>query len=107
MTSAELFNQATDYHRSGDLGQAERLYRQILDVEPAYPNVHSNLGVALLASGRANEALACLRQAVALNPNQPAAHINLGNALARQGQLDGAIACFREALRAERPGKHG
>src|SRR5437868_13409835 len=93
MSPAELFQAAVSHHQRGDLEQAKHCYRQVLETDPAYPNVHCNLGVALQASGRGDEALACLRKAIALHPSQAAAHVNLGVVLQSQGQLCDAIGC--------------
>ena len=72
VSAAQLFQLAVTHHQRGDFGQAERLYRQILEIDPAYPNVHSNLGVALQASGRGAEALPCWRHAVSRKRIRPA-----------------------------------
>ena len=59
---------------------------------------HSNLGVALQARGRLDEAIACFRKAIELDPKFAMAHNNLGVALRDQGKLDEAIACYRKAI---------
>jgi tetratricopeptide (TPR) repeat protein len=98
-TIAELFESGVRYHQSGDLQEAERLYRQILQEEPSLADAHSYLGVLLQAVGRGQEALACFEQVVLLNPDQANAHNNLGNAFRCQGRLEEAVACLRQALR--------
>src|SRR5262249_20385785 len=60
---------------------------------------HTNLGEALYAKGRLDEAIAAFRQAIRLKKDFPEAHANLGEALAAKGQLDEAIAACREAIR--------
>src|SRR5262249_9703549 len=60
---------------------------------------HHNLGVALLAKGRTDEAIAEYREALRINKDYAAAHNGIGTALMRKRQLDDAIAAFREALR--------
>ena len=59
----------------------------------------NNLGAALLATGRAAEAIAELRRAVAADPGSLNAQFNLGRALAARGDLAGAAAQFEQALR--------
>jgi tetratricopeptide (TPR) repeat protein len=90
---------AVRYHRQGDMEQAEQLYRQVLEADPGHADAHANLGVALLTTGRKQEALACFRQALRSDPQHFYAHNNLGNALMEQGHMAEAIACFRQALR--------
>jgi len=57
-----------------------------------------NLGAALLAAGRVEEAIEHSRAAVRLRPRDPVAHTNLGAALARAGDIDAARAEYRRAL---------
>ncbi len=61
-----------------------------------------NLGAALQAEGRLEDAITQLRLAVAANPANPTARNSLGTALQAQGDLEGAIGEYREALR-QRP----
>lgn len=67
-------------------------------LSPANAEIHSNLGNALRAQGRLQEACDSHRQAVALRPQQAAGHHNLGIALMELGRLDEAEASYRQAL---------
>ena len=69
-------------------------YQQVLRLDPNHVEALNNMGVALHAQGKIDEAMACLRRAVALKPDYADAHSNLGNALKEQGQLDEAVACI-------------
>ncbi|MCX5757587.1 MAG: tetratricopeptide repeat protein, partial [Candidatus Hydrogenedentes bacterium] len=60
-----------------------------------------NMGLALLAQDKCDEAIACFRQAIAANPDFALAHNNLGYALARKGAFEEAVVEYREALRTE------
>jgi Tetratricopeptide repeat/Glycosyltransferase family 9 (heptosyltransferase) len=62
------------------------------------PNLHNNLGNALLSWGKWNEAIESCRRAITLQPNFPEAIDNLGCALRAIGNLDEAISCFRQAI---------
>ncbi len=55
-----------------------------------------NLGLALRALGRHDEALAPIERAARLQPTLPSAQLNRGNALKALGRLDGAEAAYRE-----------
>ena len=59
---------------------------------------HCNLGIALKAQGKLDEAVASYRRALELKPNFPVAHNNLGNLFKDQGKPDEAVACYRRAL---------
>jgi predicted O-linked N-acetylglucosamine transferase (SPINDLY family) len=91
--------QAWDYHRSGNLSQAEQLYRQILHSNSGDPQVWYLLGAVHQTQGKLSEAEAEYRQALQLKPDYAEVHHNLGALLAIQGKLDPAVASFRQALR--------
>ncbi|MEY4636918.1 MAG: hypothetical protein RJA55_2716 [Acidobacteriota bacterium] len=58
----------------------------------------TNLGSALQAAGRHDEAVAHHQRAIALAPNHAPAYNNLGASLRAAGRLDEAIAAYRQAL---------
>jgi protein O-mannosyl-transferase len=62
-------------------------------------DAHYNLGVALAARGKLDEAISNYREAIRLDPKSGIAQNNLGNALANEGRLDEAIVQYREAIR--------
>src|SRR6516225_3317443 len=95
----DLFQRGLVDHRAGRLLQAQAAYRQILTIDPNYPDAYNNLGAALAALGRPAEAEASCREALRLRPNYPEAHNNLGNALNALGRPAEAEASCREALR--------
>jgi tetratricopeptide (TPR) repeat protein len=66
------------------------------------PEAYSNLGVALMAQGKMEKAIAADRSAIALRLYHSKIHFNLGRALHTQGNVEGAIAAFGSAI-AERP----
>jgi tetratricopeptide (TPR) repeat protein len=59
---------------------------------------HANLGEALRALGRWDDARRSYEQAIAIEPNLAAAHNNLGTILQVQGQLAASIGSYRRAL---------
>jgi len=95
----DLFQRGLVDHRAGRLLQAQAAYRQILTIDPAHADAHSNLGNALNALGRLSEAEASYREALRLRPNYAEIHNNLGNALNALGRPAEAEASYREALR--------
>jgi tetratricopeptide (TPR) repeat protein len=72
------------------LEEAIRFYTAALALRPQSPGVYLNLGNALNAKGRLDEAEAAARKAIELKPDYAAAHHNLGIALYDQGRLDEA-----------------
>ena len=78
---------------------SETLFAHALAVDPDNYVAHANLGVALDADGRHDEAMAHFARAIAAQPTYAKGHLNLGNALAHRGRGDAAEAEYREALR--------
>ena len=81
--------------RHEDFAEAARAFRRALELSPGQADVLHELGVALLASGSEQEALALLDQAASLRPRDPAYLADAGFAHLRAGDLDTA----RERLR--------
>ncbi len=79
-TISEALALAFALHERGELAQAEQIYRRILDVQPANADVLHRLGVLILQSGRADEAVTLLERAVALDPRDGGMAANLGAA---------------------------
>jgi len=82
-------------------GQARRgrtCYRESLRITPNSALGHSNLGNALRALDRLDEAEQLLRRALEIQPKYPEAHNNLGIVLMNQGRLDEGIAEYDQAL---------
>jgi WD40 repeat protein/serine/threonine protein kinase/tetratricopeptide (TPR) repeat protein len=72
--------------------------RKAVELDPQSAAAHNNLGFALQAQGKLDEAIAEYREAIRFKPDYSVAHHNLGFALQGQGKLDEAIACYREAI---------
>jgi len=101
------FNLANALAERGDAEAAISLYEDVLrkqsdGTDPrSNVDVYSNLGLALIASGRIDEAIECFRRAALLEPNSATTHYNLGHALATRGDLGGAIAHLLQALQVD------
>jgi tetratricopeptide (TPR) repeat protein len=98
-TIAETFALAFKHHQTGNLQQAEHLYRQILMADPGHADAHHLLGALAYQLGRYEKAIALIRQAISVKPDAAGYHSNLGLAYQGAGHMDEAIASFREALR--------
>src|SRR5438876_529923 len=98
-TSADALVRAVAMHQRGDLAAAERLYREILAVDPSSALAAGNLGALLQSQFRADEAVFFFEQALAIDPIYAPALCNLGSIYKDQGQQDRAIDCYRRAIR--------
>jgi tetratricopeptide (TPR) repeat protein len=91
------------YERGCDLeeaapAEARAAYRRALELDPAHPDAHLNLGRLLHEAGDAAAAAAQYRSALASRPEDATAEFNLGVALDDLGQTDEAIAAYGRAL---------
>jgi len=66
---------------------------------PGFSVVHNNLGIALVAEGKNEEAISHYKMAIKLNPNYTNAHYNLGYALLQKGEMKEAVHHYRETVR--------
>lgn len=94
----ERLTEALTAHRAGDLLRAEALYRGVLTAEPEQTLAVYLLGMLLLGSRRAAEAVAFLRVAARVRAGEAAVQVNFANALAETGDSLGAAAACRVAL---------
>ncbi len=81
-------------------GQAPTLdqYRNLVALAPGNTEAHGNLGSALLAEGKQEEAIAHYRQAIQIRSDVAETHYNLGVALASKGQFEESIRHYLQAL---------
>lgn len=91
-------------HQTGRHDEAARLIGQALDAAPrAAPGValfHRNMGVALMALRRGDDAIGHYREAAALAPADAETLLHFANALDRMGRAAEAAESYRAALAA-------
>jgi hypothetical protein len=95
-----LFDQAQTAEETGQIAEAERLYRVLMRCDPTDAAPPFNLGNMLRANGRNVEAEAALRAATRADPMFAEAWYNLSDLLDRQGRSEAALDCLRRALQA-------
>jgi len=88
----------TSFH-AGDYPRAERVFRQVLQVDPSAAQVWYLLGTVIQVQGKLGEAVAHYEQALRLEPHFAEVLNNLAVALLSQRKVDEAAACLRRALR--------
>jgi len=94
----ELFQQALAFHRAGDLGTAESLYRQTLSLDPNHADAHHFLGTLAHQCNQDDLAIQLLQRALQLKPGSPRTYNNLGEAFRALDRLDEAARCFSTAI---------
>ena len=97
-TIPEALAVAVQHHQSGQLLQAEQIYRQILNADPSHADALHLLGVIASRAGKFPEAIDLIERAITINPRAEAYHCNLGIALRGAGRIDDAIAAYHRAL---------
>ena len=83
---------ALQHHQAGRLDKAERLFRQVLAVNPRHADSLHLLGVIAYQTERRELAAELIGKAIAINPREASSHSNLGNLLLQQGRLGEAVA---------------
>ncbi len=99
---------AVRQHQAGQVSQAIKTCRQLLDKNPNQFEAWHLLGVISHQQRNFDEAIAHYRKALAVNPNHHDTYNNLGVAFHEQGKMDDAIAHYEKviALRPDSPDAH-
>ena len=101
MKAEQTFAQALTLHQRGQLGEAERLYRQVLARHPDHPDALNLLGVLALQTGRNEQAIGLIERALARNDQVADFHNNIAEAYRRVGRLEAAAGHFANAAAVE------
>jgi len=83
--------------RRGDISRAADLFGQACEAAPQRAMPHYQLGVAMVALGRAEPALRALSRCVELDPTLSEGWFNLGSLHRQLGRFADAVPCFRRA----------
>ncbi len=97
-STIDELNSAIQFHRAGELEQAESLYRAVLQREPHNANALHLLGVIAQQCHRLDIALALLNEAVKHAPRFADAHNNLGMVHHDLGHHAEAITHYQTAI---------
>jgi len=88
LTLEQALQQAINYHRAGQLPEAEQLYRAILQVQPTHADANHNLGLLAVAVGKTTEALPFFKLALETNPNKAQFWLSYVDALIKTQQFE-------------------
>src|SRR5216684_1188416 len=97
LTTQQAFDRAIEHHQAGRLHEAEVLYRQILEADPAHANALHLLGLIAHQIGRHPDALELIDRAISIHPEAASLHANRAVVLAALGRTDDALAAFMRA----------
>jgi tetratricopeptide (TPR) repeat protein len=93
-----LLTDAIELHQYGRLLEAERAYRQILQIESDHPEALHLLGVISHQKGHHQKALQLISEAIESEPQNHRFHSNLGLVFEALDQMPEAIQSYRQAL---------
>ena len=96
LTINQALQQGVAAHKEGKLQEAERLYRAILQSQPAHPDANHNLGVIAVAYGRYETALPFFENAIATNGRNEQYWQSFLEALIKLGKIQVARAALRQ-----------
>ncbi len=99
VTVEEALEIGIGHHKSGNLDEAESVYRLILTGAPRHVPALHMLAIVLHQRGEHQQALDMMERALASDPLNPALYNNCGEICRAQGRLGEAITRYETALR--------
>ena len=98
LTINQIFEEAIKAHKEGKLQDAERLYSEVLKINPTNPAANNNLGTLLFSLRKLEESEKYCKKAIELKPDYAEAHKNLGIILQNLNRFDEAEVSFKKAI---------
>jgi len=89
---------AFSFHQKGHLEQAQKLYEEILRIQPKHFDALQLLATIFASKNALNHAINLFNQALLINPNHVVSLNNRGNALCRMGQPKNALDDYKKAI---------
>jgi Tfp pilus assembly protein PilF len=99
--AAELFREAHTAQRSGDIGNAVRLYQESLQMHPT-AEAHTFLGWTYSFLRRYEDAIEECKNAIAIDPDFGNPYNDVGSYLMKLGKLEEALPWLEQATTAKR-----
>jgi tetratricopeptide (TPR) repeat protein len=91
LTTEQILRQAVGYHQAGQLPDAERLYRIIIQTQPNHPDANHNLGLIAVQAKQLASSLPHFKAALEANPAQWQYWLSYTNALVEAGKARTAL----------------
>ena len=97
LTIEQALQQGVAAHKEGKLQDAERLYRAILQFQPAHPDANHNLGILAVSMNKADAALPLFKAALEANPKIEQFWLSYIDALIKEQQFENAKQVYQQA----------
>jgi len=98
LTLNQLLEQGVMEHKEGRLEKAERLYLDILEVQPTHSDANHNLGILKVSLNNSASALPLFKIAIKVNPNIEQYWISYANALTNEKKFEEAEVSYKKAI---------
>jgi tetratricopeptide (TPR) repeat protein len=98
LTIEQTLQQGVAAHKEGKLEEAERLYRAILQSQPAHPDANHNLGFIAISVNQSAAALPLFKTALEANPKIEQFWLSYIDALIKEKQFENARQALEKAL---------
>jgi len=98
MNAKETFAQAIKNHKKNNLQIAEKLYKEVLKINPNHFESVYYLGNLLAQTNQFDLAKPMLRRAIQIQPDNAMAYNNLGNVLKNLEQYQEALSSYEKAI---------
>jgi protein O-GlcNAc transferase len=89
---------ALEHHNAMRIGEAEQIYRQILQIDPSNPDANNLLGLLAHQVGENQLATELINKAISIKPNFAEAYSNLGIVMHAIGNIDDARKNYKKAI---------
>ena len=100
LTIEQALQRGVAAHKKGKLQDAEKLYRAILQSQPAHPDANHNLGILAVSANKTEAALPHFESALSANPKIEQFWLSYIDALIRTEKLDDARQVLVDAQKA-------
>jgi len=96
--AATWLQRAIELHQGGQLGPAQALYQQVLQLEPSQPDALHLLGLIEHQLGHSELGVQLIEQALLIRPDDATYRFNLGNIWLELKQYQHAAACYQNVI---------
>jgi Flp pilus assembly protein TadD len=97
LTIEQTLQQGVAAHKEGKLEEAQRLYKAILQSQPAHADANHNLGVIAVSANKADVALPLFKTALEANPKIEQFWLSYIDALIKEKQFDNTKQVLEQA----------